>query len=419
MTDDPISLASPAFGLLIAIELWVARRQGRKLYRLNDSLNDLATGILQQMSVLLLAVVVIGAYVALYETGHWLDLTAQNPWTWLACYMAIDFIYYWFHRWSHEVNFLWAAHVVHHQSEEYNLTVALRQSVLQPLFSSIFYWPLAGIGFPPALFAVSLALNTLYQFWIHTRTIDKLGPLEWVLMTPSHHRVHHGRNPIYIDRNHGATFIFWDKLFGTYEPEGEEVHYGITTPLASWNPIWANAQYWVELWRSAARTRAWRDKLLVFLKPPGWFPDDLGGFQAPPEIEPNPQKFDIDYAPAIGRYAVLQLALVLVLLAALTFGQADLDRWLVWLWAALVSWGLVDIGGLFEGRGWAPRSERLRLIAIPLATLPAAAHGVGWLLPLLLALASLVSFRMAALTAASDRAHDGAKLEVDEPAPSP
>ena len=116
---------------------------------------------------------------------------------------------------------------------------------------------------------------------------------------------------------------------------------------------------------------------------------------------------------------MLRLALVLVFLAALTFGQDDLDRWLVWLWAALVSWGLVDIGGLFEGRAWAPRSERLRLIAIPLATLPAAAHGVGWLLPLLFAAGSLLSFRMAALTAASDRTHDGAKTEVDEHAPSP
>ena len=270
MTDDPISLASPAFGLLIAIELWVARRQGRKLYRLNDSLNDLATGILQQMSVLLLAVVVIGAYVALYETGHWLDLTAQNPWTWLACYMAIDFIYYWFHRWSHEVNFLWAAHVVHHQSEEYNLTVALRQSVLQPLFSSIFYWPLAGIGFPPALFAVSLALNTLYQFWIHTEFIRKLpAPIEYIFTTPSHHRVHHAINEKYIDKNYGSTFIFWDRIFGTFQPEEEQPIYGITTPINSYNPVYLVFHIWIDIYRDLRDSKTWLERWKILFGKPG------------------------------------------------------------------------------------------------------------------------------------------------------
>ena len=194
----------------------------------------------------------------------------------------MDFFYYWFHRWSHEVNAGWAAHIVHHQSEEMNLAVALRQSVFQGALSWVFYLPLALVGFPPAMFLTVSALNTLYQFWIHTRAIGKLGPLEWVLNTPSHHRVHHGRNPKYIDRNHAGSLIVWDRMFGTFQEEEEEPVYGITRPLASWNPVWANFHYWAELWRTARRATRLQDRFRIFWKPPGWRPEELGGYEPAP-----------------------------------------------------------------------------------------------------------------------------------------
>ncbi len=243
MKSDFLNLAVPVFFLMIAAEWWIARRTGRNLYRLNDSLNDLSCGILQSLVALLCAAFMIGGYLAIEARFAFFSLDAESTWVWIACFLGVDFLYYWYHRLSHEINFMWAAHVVHHQSEEYNLAVALRQSSLQPFHSMVFYWPLALIGFPTAVFISCAAVNTLYQFWIHTQIVDRLGPLESVFMTPSHHRVHHGRNPIYLDRNHGGTFIVWDKLFGTFQLEEEEVAYGVTKPLESWNPLWANFDY--------------------------------------------------------------------------------------------------------------------------------------------------------------------------------
>lgn len=360
-----IALAIPAFFASIGVELWVARRRGRAYYRLNDSINDLGTGVLQQIVAVLFAALMVAGYLAIHGSLRVATLPADSALVWVACFLGVDFLYYWFHRLSHEINLLWAAHVVHHQSEEYNLTVALRQSALQPFFSMVFYWPLAVLGFPPAVYLACVSFNTLYQFWIHTRTIARLGPLEHVLMTPSHHRVHHGRNPVYIDRNHGGTFILWDKLFGTFEPEGEEVVYGITKPLASWNPLWANAHYWVELWGFGRATARWKDKLLVFLMPPGWLPDDLGGLQPPPPVEAGVAPYDPPVSRATSVYAVVQLAQILALALAFIVLRDSLAWGGLLVLAAVVTWGLVDLGALFDGRRWAGRSEWLRLLAMP------------------------------------------------------
>jgi sterol desaturase/sphingolipid hydroxylase (fatty acid hydroxylase superfamily) len=297
---DYTALAGPAYFLLIGLEIWFANRRGRSYYRLNDAINDVSTGLLMQLTMLLSKAFIVAGYFAIHANLAVFELPPDRAWTWIACFLGVDFGYYWFHRLSHEINFLWAAHVVHHQSEDYNLAVALRQSTLQPFFGSVFYWPLALLGFPPLVFLACSSFNTIYQFWLHTQAIGKLGPLEALLVTPSHHRVHHGRNPIYIDRNHGGTFIVWDRLFGTFEREGEKVVYGITKPLASWNPIWANFHYWLELFHTARSTRKPIDKLRTFLKPPGWFPADQGGFQPPPTVAEQPVTFDRPYPRALG-----------------------------------------------------------------------------------------------------------------------
>jgi len=199
----------PLFFILIGIEMVAARVLERRVYRFADSFADLGCGMVEQLLGAMVKGLLFAGYLALYAKARLFDLP-QNSWVVFAvCFLAVDFLYYWFHRTSHEVGAFWAAHSVHHQSEEYNLTVALRQGALQGFFSWIFYLPLALLGFAPTTVLTCSALTTLYQFWIHTRLIGKLGPLEWILNTPSHHRVHHGRNPRYVDRNHAGVLIVW------------------------------------------------------------------------------------------------------------------------------------------------------------------------------------------------------------------
>jgi alkylglycerol monooxygenase len=384
--------------VLIGIELWVAQRRGQHYYRLNDAINDISTGILMQLTMLLSRSFIVAGYFAIHANLRVADLSADNAWAWVMCFLGVDFAYYWFHRLSHEINFLWAAHVVHHQSEDYNLAVALRQSTLQPFFSAAFYWPLALIGFPPLVFLTCASFNTIYQFWLHTQAIGTLGPLEALFVTPSHHRVHHGRNPIYIDRNHGGTFIVWDRLFGTFEGEREKVVYGITKPLSSWNPVWANLHYWVELFHTARSTQKPIDKIRTFLKPPGWFPTDQGGVQPPPPVGDEPAKFDRPYPRALGGYALFHFALLIAVTIALSFFEGHYGLPIKLAGVGLVAWGLVNLGGLFEGRAWSFYSEAMRVLVAPALPLAALSGGLAWGAALGLALGvPAFAFRLAGL----------------------
>ncbi len=346
-----VVLAIPVFFLLIGLELLITRVQEKDYYSLADSVSDLGCGLVQQLLEAALKTALFAGYLFLYDRVRLFEIPARSVLTWVACLLGVDFLYYWFHRKSHEVNAFWAAHVVHHQSEEYNLSVALRQGAFQSAFSWVFYLPLAVIGFPPLVFLSVSSIDTLYQFWIHTRAIGKMGRLEWVLNTPSNHRVHHGRNPKYIDRNHGGILIVWDRLFGTYAAEQEEPVYGITTPLRSWNPVWANLQYWVELARKARRTARLADKLHLFVARPGWQPDDLGGFQPAPEVDrATARRFEVPVPAAVRAYVLMQLA------ATLAFGSWFLFRRSEWTAPAqaaaslAVVASLVTLAGLLERR---------------------------------------------------------------------
>lgn len=362
--------AIPVFFALIAIELFGAWWSNRRLYRLADTINDLSCGLLQQLVELFLKTALFAGYVFLFERHRVATLSVSSPWVWATCFVGVDLLYYWFHRTSHEVGAVWATHVVHHQSEEFNFAVALRQGAFQAAFSWVFYLPLALAGFPPAMFLTVSSINTLYQFWIHTEAIRTLGPLERVLNTPSHHRVHHGRNPEYIDRNHAGMFIVWDKLFGTFEPERARPVYGITTPLKSWNPLWANAHTWVELFRSAASARGLRDRVLYFLKPPGWRPTALGGpIQAPPVDASTYRKFEVPLDRPVAAYVALHFSLVLVASALFLFRQGTMSTPLRTGLAALAALSLVSLGLLLEGRPRGAALEGLRLCVVCLAAL--------------------------------------------------
>jgi sterol desaturase/sphingolipid hydroxylase (fatty acid hydroxylase superfamily) len=354
-----VVLSIPIFFALIGLEVAWDQWRGRGLYRLGDSLANIGCGIMDQSSGLFLKVLTVGAYTAVF-----FSFTAWRPWelsghwaVWVAAFVLADFAYYWAHRLSHEVNILWIGHQVHHQSEDYNLGVALRQSVLQKVLLMWVYWPLAIIGFPPEMFLTSMAINLLYQFWIHTELIDRLGPLEWVLNTPSHHRVHHGRNPEYIDRNHAGVFIVWDRMFGTFQQELIKPTYGVTRPTESFNPVQAQWKPVVDLWMDVRSISGWRDRLRFLLAPPGWYPESAGGIQAAPAIVRPQFKFDPRPTPRLvvmlmGRWLMILVVSLLVLGAEDAITSIGLAAILVWVMAALAA----------VGELWSNASDRMRLV---------------------------------------------------------
>jgi len=352
-----IVLSIPVFFGLIALEVVWDRRKGLGLYRLGDTLANIGCGIMDQSSGLLAKVLTVGAYTAVFHaTSSW------RPWSfsegiavWALAFVLTDFAYYWAHRMSHEVNLLWIGHAVHHQSEDYNLGVALRQSVLQKVLLMWVYWPLAAIGFSPEMFLTSMAINLLYQFWIHTELVDRMGPMEWVLNTPSHHRVHHGRNPEYIDRNHAGVLIIWDRMFGTFQEEFVKPTYGVTRPTESFNPIYAQWKPVADLWRDLRAIPGWMDRLRFMFAPPGWYPASVGGPQAAPEITGEEVKFNP--RPANGVAIVLLFRWLLLLTVALgalqasnVIGSADLSLMLGWVFCALAATGELWNSGWSRGR---------------------------------------------------------------------
>ncbi len=396
-----IALAVPFFFSTMGIELWVNLKRGAALYRFHDSLTNLACGIGQQMLGLILQAGLLFTYAYVWEHYRLFDIPDGSPLAWAGVMLGVDFCYYWLHRASHRVNFLWAAHIVHHQSEEYNLSVALRQSWLQQVVGIPFYLPLAIIGFSPVLGTAGLTLSTLYQFWIHTRAVKTLGPLEWVLNTPSHHRVHHGVNAKYIDRNYGAILVVWDRPFGSFQREQEEPTYGTVVPLASWSSLWANAEHWVRMARMARRAERWRHKLWVWVAPPEWDPPDasaaapLADEGAARERQP---KYDVEAAPGVRAYVAVSFVASVVATTWILWVQAELPRSQLWAVALVILVTSIGWGGLVERRAWALPLELLRLFGaaavgawvslsagLPAAAVAAAALALasaGWLLRL-------------------------------------
>ena len=355
----------PLFFILIAIEMVAARILERRVYRFADSFADLGCGMIEQLLGVLVKGSLFAAYLALYEKTR-LFVLPEGSWVvFAACLLGVDFLYYWFHRMSHEVGAFWAAHSVHHQSEEYNLSVALRQGAFQSFFSWVFYLPLAVLGFPPATFITCSALNTLYQFWIHTRLIGKLGLLEWILNTPSHHRVHHGRNPRYIDRNHAGSLIIWDRMFGTFVAETDEPVYGVVKPLASANPLWANFVGWTDLWSVARRAGAFKDRLRPFIEAPGWRPAEQGGPVQPPEVSrPKDEPAGPPPPRALAAYVFVHFVLILVLTAGALARVQALGTTLFAALALVVVSSLVVLSALLEKRPWARPVEATRVLVV-------------------------------------------------------
>jgi sterol desaturase/sphingolipid hydroxylase (fatty acid hydroxylase superfamily) len=261
-----IHLAIPGFIALLVLEAVVDAVMRRDLYELKDTAASLSMGTGNVLLGLLSKAMIFAIFTAVHRFA--IFKIGYQWWAWLLLFFADDFSYYCFHRISHECRLFWASHVIHHSSQHFNLGTALRQTWTGNFMSFVFWLWLPLIGFPPIMVLTMQAISLLYQFWIHTELVRNMGPLEWALNTPSHHRVHHGSNQQYLDRNHAGVLIIWDRMFGTFEPEREKVVYGLTKNLNSYNPLRIAFHEWIDIWRDLRSARSWKQRLISIFGSP-------------------------------------------------------------------------------------------------------------------------------------------------------
>lgn len=364
MNINPVIFSIPVYFALIIIELFVQFLSRKKMYRLSDAITNISCGVTQQLSGIFLKVISIGGYAFIYEHLSLFQIPSNTA-SFIILFVASDFCYYWAHRMSHQVNLFWGGHVVHHQSEDYNFSVALRQGSFQVIWTFFFYFPLAIIGFKPVDFVLASAFVTIYQFWIHTETIGKLGFLEKIFNTPSHHRVHHGRDPKYIDKNHAGVFIVWDRMFGTFQEEEERPTYGITKPINSWNPVWVNLNHYQQMWEQQHSIKGLRNKLKYLFYRPGWLPKELGGYQAAPAVDKSSYtKYDTPSFGHLNIYVFLQYLIALGATAYFLFTYTGYDLTIQLAIILAISISIVNCGALFEMKSWVWAVEKIRIVVI-------------------------------------------------------
>ena len=362
-----VPYAIPVFLLMIVLELGYGLLKGNNTYRVNDSINSLSMGLLSTVTKFVF--LNIGALVFAQisrEYAIWsFDINSLGHW--LLAILLYDFLYYWFHRISHERQFFWGSHVVHHQSEDYNLSTALRQTSTSFATTWVFYIPCFFLGMPISMFVSIASAHLIYQFWVHTQHIPKLGIFEWFMVSPSNHRVHHAQNADYIDKNYGGLLIIWDRLFGTFkaEEENQQAIYGIRVPLRSWNPIWANLHIFAAMLRDIWHTQRWSDKFRVLWSKTGWHPEDM--VERFPEKKSDLQQFE-KYNPQHSSWVNGAIILQYLLLAALHFWSAGQSTMLssALMWAVVLAQVaiLLVIGALLDGKAYAGSLEYARLLAL-------------------------------------------------------
>ncbi len=397
-------LAFPLYVLLMLLELAYERVSGRHTWRLADSATSINTAVLRVLLEGPLRLLLIIPYAWLYEHARLWTLDPTQPWVWVLGFVAVDLCFYWAHRSLHRYNLLWGAHQPHHSSEDFNLSTALRKGAFQTAFDWPFYLPLALLGLPLPLFLLLLGIQLAYQFWIHTQHIERMGWLEKLIVTPSHHRVHHGQNDCYIDKNHGGVFIVWDKLFGTFAEEVEPVRYGVTTPVRTFDAIALQFSWWRLLWADAVATHSWWEKLRLWWMPTGWRPEDV---RQQPWPKMGADKFAEATPAGLKAYALVQFLLLNGMALAFLASVRQAALWQAVLLALAVLGTCVSLGALFEGRARLWWLERLRLFALIVLL---ALWGL-WLVPaqwpLALALAAVPLACLLWLWRLSGR-HDGA-----------
>ncbi|MFK7948624.1 MAG: sterol desaturase family protein [Saprospiraceae bacterium] len=354
--------------LLPVLEYYLSKKKKVDAYSFSDTLVNLSCGILERTFDFFFIVFLYFVFGYLYDNASLVHLDAWLPLPilWLFALLFADLVAYWHHRLSHEINFFWAAHIVHHQSEELNVTTVFRVSAFAVINRTLFWIWLPIVGFSPMISSVAIMFIGLYQFVSHTRLIDKLGILEYILVTPSHHRVHHARNPQYLDKNYGHVFIIWDKMFGTFEPEVEEPQYGIVDGFESSNPIWAYFSYWFDLFKRAKKTKDWTNKIKMFLMPPAWIPDDLAGSEeAKYELDKkgNRKKYKLAVPRRLQVYLSVNIIITMVLFTTLLLGKSFPLVTKIQL-MSLVLMSVISFGPLLERKSWGVRFDLIKLIIL-------------------------------------------------------
>lgn len=399
MSLNPVILAIPMYFTLMGVELVFEAITKRKTYRLNDSVTNINAGVLQQLTGTFLKIFKIGIYTIVFE--QFAIYSIEPTWTsfWIL-FILWDLCYYWDHRMSHRVSLFWGGHSVHHQSEDYNLSVALRQSSTSMIWGIPFYLPLAIIGFDPVQFVVVGGINLLYQFWIHTEHIDRMPKwFEAVMNTPSHHRVHHGRDPKYLDKNYAGVFIIWDRMFGSFKEEEERPNYGVTKPVNSWNPVYANFAHYIDLFGYIKQAKKPVDALKILFYPPGWVPEYLGGPEQVQEVDQSYKKYNAKTIAQMNIYILIQFMGALGINANYFFSNENFDSTTKILYAIWIVATTLMFGFLFEvHKKWVKVMEAIRLLAIPLGLWAMNTYGDGnfplWLVffSVLFAILSLIIF---------------------------
>lgn len=357
----------PVFLIFVLLEKWYGWKKGFDTVRYMDMLSSLSSGITNVTKDVLglsLAIISYGWFVENLAIVH----VSNTLFTYLIAFLALDFSGYWVHRIAHEYNFFWNNHRIHHSSEEFNLACALRQSI--SVFFRIFTFfliPAALLGVPAQVIAITAPLHLFAQFWYHTRHIGKMGWLEKIIVTPSHHRVHHAINPEYMDKNYGQIFIFWDKWFGTYQEELEQVApvYGITRPASTWNPIKINFQHFFLLLKDAWQTENWKDKFRIWLMPTGWRPDDVAGRFPVFKID-DPAgytKYDTPASDALKIWSWIQITVTLLFIAYLFANIAEINamnRYYIYLYGAWIFLKVYAYTDLMDRNRSAPYIEWMK-----------------------------------------------------------
>ena len=372
-----VALAVPVFLSLIALEWILDRIRGTRYYHFADSVNSLSCGIVSTGGRVFFAFLGASVYAWLLlhaapfplPAGHWL--------TWLFAFIAYDLCYYWQHRLGHTVGLFWATHSVHHQSEEFNLTTALRQPGTGAFTNWIFYVPMALCGVPMSVFLLVGVAQLFYQFWPHTRLIGRLGILDRWIQTPSNHRVHHAQNDRYLDKNYVGVFLLWDHIFGTFQEElaSEPCIYGVRGQLKSWNPVWANLHYWWLMAKDSWYARRWRDKLYVWIAPPGWRPADVAARFPKSPYDPcrDFARFDPPRSLALSLYVLAQFLAILV--ANNHFLELLPKQSMGWnvAYFGFILLSLAALGGVLENRREFLVFEGVRMAAVAVGVLAAGA----------------------------------------------
>ena len=363
---DLILYAVPFFFLLMLLELIYGLLRKRNTYRLNDTINSLSLGSLSRLQGL----VILGISGAIYEfivaRLQLTQLPDDSAWVWISCFVLYDLAYYWKHRLGHEVALFWGSHVAHHQSEDFNLGTALRQTSIE-FHGFLFYIPFFLVGYPAEILFTVVSLNLIYQFWVHTEHVPKVRALEWVLVTPSNHRVHHGRNDQYVDRNYGGVFIVWDRLFGTYQEEMEDdpVVYGLRKPLNSWNPLWANLHVYWRLLLDVLHCKGLGNKFRLLFKPPGWLPEEQ---RTRCQLKSRPVDLSSRFDPAISvfsaYYTFLQFVLSVGLALYLLVNSGNYPYYGNVMGVLFLAYSFYVHGCWLENRNRVMSLEMLRLLAL-------------------------------------------------------